>query len=72
MKNKVTYMLYRPPISASIVLKNLSLALESYAEKYANHNDFKEIYTKLTRGLQMENYYITLKICAYPLMKVYM
>ena len=48
--NKVEDMLSRPPIVASIVLKNASLSHESYIEKYATHDDFKEIYKKLTNG----------------------
>jgi hypothetical protein len=34
--NKVADMLSRPPISASIVLKNASLSHDSYVEQYAN------------------------------------
>ena len=48
--NKVADMLSRPPISASIILHNASLSFESYAEQYANDDDFKEIYAKLTHG----------------------
>ena len=48
--NKVADMLSRPPIVASIVLKNASLSHESYIEQYATDDDFKEIYEKLTNG----------------------
>ena len=48
--NKVEDMLSRPPIVASIVLKNASLSNESYIEQYATDDDFKEIYEKLTNG----------------------
>ena len=56
--NKVTYILSRPPIVASIVLKNASLSHESYIEQYATDDDFKEIYEKLTNGTQVEDYYL--------------
>jgi len=55
-------MFSHTPISASIVSQNVSLLLESYVEQYANNNDFKEIYAKLTRGSQMENYYLQGKL----------
>jgi len=55
-------MLSRPPISASVVLQNSSLSLGSYAEQYANNDYFKEIYAKLTRGSQADNYYIEGKL----------
>ena len=48
--NKVADMLYRPPIVASIVLKNAPLSHESYIVQYATDDDFKEIYEKLTNG----------------------
>ena len=48
--NKVADMLSRPPIAASIILHNASLSFESYAKQYANNDDFKEIYEKLTHG----------------------
>ena len=44
-----------PPISASVILHNASLSLESYAKQYANDDDFKEIYAKITHGSQVEN-----------------
>ena len=71
-------MLSRPPISASIVLQNASLSLEGYVEQYANDDDFKEIYAKLTHGPHVENYYLQGKILYHlgklciPLMKGYM
>lgn len=56
--NKVVNMLSLPPIFASVVLQNVSFSLEIYAEQYANENDFKEIYAKLTRASQVDNYYL--------------
>ena len=55
---KVADMLSRPPIVASIVLKNASLSHEIYIEQYAADDDFKEIYEKLTNGTQVEDYYL--------------
>jgi hypothetical protein len=49
--NKVVNMLSRPPISASIVLKNVSLAHDIYIEQYVNDEDFKDVYERLTHGL---------------------
>jgi hypothetical protein len=43
-------MLSRPPIVASIILKNASLSHGSYVEKYVVDEDFKEIFEKLTHG----------------------
>jgi hypothetical protein len=48
--NKVTNMLSRPPIVASIILKDTSLSHDIYVEQYANDEDFKEVYVKLTHG----------------------
>jgi hypothetical protein len=48
--NKVVDMIYRPPIVASIILKNASLSHDSYVEQYAIDEDFKEVYEKLTHG----------------------
>jgi hypothetical protein len=48
--NKVADMLSRPPIPASIILKNTSLSHDSYVEQYAIDEDFKEVYAKLTHG----------------------
>jgi hypothetical protein len=56
MSNKVAYMLSRPPIAASIILKNASLSHDSYVEKYFIDEDFKEVYEKITCGAQVENY----------------
>jgi hypothetical protein len=55
-------MLSGPPISASIVLKNASLAHDSYIEQYANDEDFKHVYERLTGGLQVENFYVQDKL----------
>jgi hypothetical protein len=54
--NKVADMLSRRPIVASIILNNTSLSHDSYVEKYAIDEDFKEVYEKLTHGAQVENY----------------
>jgi hypothetical protein len=54
--NKVVDMLSRPPIVASIILKNTSLSHDIYVEQYAIDEDFKEVYVKLTLGAQEENY----------------
>jgi hypothetical protein len=44
--NKVADMLSRPPIVASIILKNASLSHDSYVEQYAIDEYFKEVYTE--------------------------
>jgi hypothetical protein len=49
-------MLSRPPIVASIVLKNASLSHDSYVEQYVVDEDFKDVFEKLTHGAQVENY----------------
>jgi hypothetical protein len=49
-------MLYRPPIVASIILKNTSLSHDSYVEQYAIDEDFKEVYENLTHGEKVDNY----------------
>jgi hypothetical protein len=54
--NKLANILSRPPIVASIILKNASLYQDSYVEQYAIDEDFKEVYEKLTHGAQVENY----------------
>jgi hypothetical protein len=54
--NKVVDILSRPPIVASIILKNTYLSHDSYVEKYSIDEDFKEVYEKLTHGAQVENY----------------
>ena len=51
-------MISRPPISASVILHNASLSFDSYAEQYANDDDFKEVYAKLTHGSQVDNYHL--------------
>jgi hypothetical protein len=48
--NKVADMISRPPIAASIILKNTSLSHDSYVEQYDIDEDFKEVYEKLTHG----------------------
>jgi hypothetical protein len=56
--NKVADMLFRPPIVASIILKNTSLSHDSCVEQYAIDEYFKEVYEKLTLGAQVENYFL--------------
>ena len=53
--NKVADMISRPFIVSSIILKNASLSHDSYVEKYAIDEDFKEVYEKLTHGAKVEN-----------------
>jgi hypothetical protein len=60
--NKVADMISRPPIVASIILKNTSLSHDSYVEQYATDEDFKELYEKLTRDAQVENYFLQEKL----------
>jgi len=48
--NKVADILSHPPISASVIFHNASLSFESYAEQYANDDDFKDVCAKLTHG----------------------
>jgi hypothetical protein len=60
--NKVVDMLSRPPIVASIILKNTSLYHDSYVEQYAIDEYCKEVYEKLTHGAQVENYYLQGKL----------
>jgi hypothetical protein len=47
---KVDDMLSRPPIVASIILKNTSLSHDNYVEQCAIDEYFKEAYEKLTHG----------------------
>jgi len=76
--NKVADMLSHPPISAFVILHNASLSFESYIEQYANDDNFKETYAKLTHGSQVEtiicrgNCCITLVNCVFPQGKEYM
>lgn len=60
--NKLADMLSRPPIFASIILHNASLSFEIYVEQYANDDEFKEIYEKLTHGSQVDNYHLQGKL----------
>jgi hypothetical protein len=48
--NKVADMLSRLIINASTILKHDSLAHESFVEKYARDNDFKDVYEALNHG----------------------
>ncbi len=53
-------MLSRHSLNALVILQNSSLAYESYIEKYAKDNDFKDVYESLTHGAQVEevNYHV--------------
>jgi hypothetical protein len=55
-RNKVVDMLSRPPIVASIVLKNASLYHYSHVEQYVVDEYFKDVFEKITHGVQVENY----------------
>jgi len=48
--NKVVDMLSRPPIVASIILKNAYLYHDIYVEQYVIDEYFKEVFEKLTHG----------------------
>jgi hypothetical protein len=63
--NKVFDILSRPLIVASIILNNVSLSHYIYIEKYAIDAYFKEVYTKLTLGAQVENYSLQGKLLYY-------
>jgi len=52
--NKVVYMLSRPIVSATTLLKHNSIWHESYIEKYALDNDFQDVYASLDQGNQVE------------------
>ena len=60
--NKIEDILSTPPIVASIILKNTSLAHDSYIEQYTYDEDFKDVYEKLTCGMQVENFYLQDKL----------
>ena len=53
-------MLSRPPMAASIILKNNSLAQTSYIEQYVEDKYFKNVYASLIHGKQIEenNFYL--------------
>ena len=55
INNRVVDMLSRPPISASIVLKNASLSHDIYVKQYVDDEYFKDVYERLTHGLQVKN-----------------
>ena len=61
-RNKVVDILSQPPISACIIFHNTLLSFESYAEQYANFDDFKGIYAKLTHGSQVGYYHLQGKL----------
>jgi hypothetical protein len=54
--NKVVDMFSIPLIVASIILKNDYLSHDTYVEKYAIDEDFKEVYEKLTHGAHVGKY----------------
>jgi hypothetical protein len=54
--NKIVDMLSRPPIIASIILKNASLSHDIYVEQSVVDEGFKEVFENLTHGAQVENY----------------
>ena len=53
-------MLSIPPMTASIILQNNSLAQTSYIEQYVEDKDFKNVYASFIHGKQIEekNYYL--------------
>jgi hypothetical protein len=52
--NKVTDMLSRPIISASVILKHSPIMHESYVEQYDLDIDFKEVYETLCHSNHVE------------------
>jgi hypothetical protein len=62
INKKVADMLSRPPISASIVLKDDSLAHVGYIEQYATDEYFKDVYERLTHGSQVDNFHLQDKL----------
>jgi hypothetical protein len=52
--NKVSDILSRHIVSASVILKNNSTMHESYVEQYALYVDFKEFYATLCHSNQVE------------------
>jgi hypothetical protein len=55
-------MLSRPPIVASIILKNDSLSRDIYVEQYVVDEDFKEVFEKIAHGAQVEDYFLQGKL----------
>lgn len=47
-------MLSRLVVNSLLVMKNTSLDLDSYIEKYAKENDFKKVYDALNKKLHKE------------------
>jgi len=58
--NKVADMLSRSIISASTILKHISVLHESYIEQYAQDIDFRDVYATLSQDKPVEelDYYI--------------
>lgn len=54
VQNKVADILSRPVVNTLLVMKNTSLAHDSYAEQYVKVDDFKEVYDALTKSVHNE------------------
>lgn len=54
MYNKVAYILSRPIINTSTILKHNSITHESFIEQYAQDEDFIYLYPTLSKGNQIE------------------
>ena len=52
--NRVTDILSRPILNATILLKNHYVLPESYVEQYAHDANFQEVYLNLSQGHQVE------------------
>ena len=57
--NKVFDMISRPIISATTLVKNVSIVHESYIEQYASDVDFKDVYANLSEGNMLRRMIIT-------------
>ncbi len=55
--NKVVYMLSRPIVSATTLLKHNYVLHESNIEQYALDNDFQNVYASLSQGNQVDELY---------------
>jgi hypothetical protein len=56
--NNVADMLSRTIINASTILRYNPLTHESYVEKYAKDDDFKDVYDALVHGNKQSDYYM--------------
>ena len=52
--NKVVDILSRPIVNSSIILNHNYVLHESYIEKYAYDNQFRDVYARLSQGNQIE------------------